>query len=158
MASVRTLKSKVKWNGNQVLWPSRVIKSSLCFNRPVPEASVGSEEKGALSDHKRCGDVLTYTEDACTPKLRVCVQSSAVSNTVTPLCWSVASQEPLSMKFSRQESCSGLLFPTPRDLPDPGIEPVSLCLLHWQVDSLPLCHLESPPVYLLILLFIFSGN
>ena len=30
------------------------------------------------------------------------------------------------MEFSRQESWSGLLFPTLRDLPDPGIEPVSL--------------------------------
>ena len=31
----------------------------------------------------------------------------------------------LSMKFSMQESWSGLQFPPPRDLPDPGIEPVS---------------------------------
>ena len=30
------------------------------------------------------------------------------------------------MEFSRQKSWSGLLFPTPRDLPDPGIEPMSL--------------------------------
>ena len=33
---------------------------------------------------------------------------------------------PLSMGFSRQEYWSGLPFPTPGDLPDPGIEPVSL--------------------------------
>ncbi|ELR48430.1 hypothetical protein M91_18432, partial [Bos mutus] len=32
----------------------------------------------------------------------------------------------LSMGFSRQEYCSGLPFPSPGDLPDPGIEPVSL--------------------------------
>ena len=42
------------------------------------------------------------------------------------------------MEFSRQEHWSGLLFPSPRDLPNPGIKPVSLCLLHWQADSLPL--------------------
>ena len=38
----------------------------------------------------------------------------------------------LSMKFSRQESWSGLPFPTPEDLPDPGIEPVSIgrCILY----------------------------
>jgi len=36
--------------------------------------------------------------------------------------WTVARQTPLSMEFSRQESWSGLLFPTPGDLPDPGIE------------------------------------
>ena len=34
-----------------------------------------------------------------------------------------------------------VLFPSPRNLPDPGIK---LCLLHWQVDSLPLSHLRSP--------------
>ena len=38
----------------------------------------------------------------------------------------VASQTDLSMGFSRQEYWSGLPFPTPRDLPDPGIEPMSL--------------------------------
>ena len=36
---------------------------------------------------------------------------------------------------------SGLPFPTPGDLPDPGMEP---CLLHWQVDSLLLSHQGSP--------------
>ena len=41
---------------------------------------------------------------------------------VTP--WSVAQQAPLSMGFLRQEFWSGLPFPSPGDLPDPGIEPV----------------------------------
>ena len=39
---------------------------------------------------------------------------------------SVARQAPLSVEFSRQEHCSGLPFPSPGDLPNPGIEPVSL--------------------------------
>ena len=51
---------------------------------------------------------------------------------------------PLSMGFSRQEYWSGLPFPTPGDLPDPGIQPASLCLLHWQMDSLPLVPPEKP--------------
>ena len=34
-------------------------------------------------------------------------------------------QAPLFMEFSRQEYCSGFLFPTPGDLPNPGIEPAS---------------------------------
>ena len=38
----------------------------------------------------------------------------------------VAHQAPLSMRFSRQEYWSGLLFPSPGDLPHPGIEAVSL--------------------------------
>ena len=37
--------------------------------------------------------------------------------------WTVAYQAPPSMGFSRQEYWSGLPFPSPGDLPDPGIEP-----------------------------------
>ena len=40
--------------------------------------------------------------------------------------WTVAHQASLSMGFSRQEYWSGLPFPTPGDLPDPGIKPTSL--------------------------------
>ena len=39
--------------------------------------------------------------------------------------WTVARQAPLSMALSRQKYCSGLLFPSPGDLPGPGIEPTS---------------------------------
>ena len=49
---------------------------------------------------------------------------SAVSNSFVTL-WTVAHQSPLSMEFSRQEYWSGLPFPSPGDLPDPGIEPAS---------------------------------
>jgi len=51
---------------------------------------------------------------------------------VTP--WTVACQTPLSMELSRQEYWSGLPFPSPGDLPDPGIRPRSSAL---QADSLP---------------------
>ena len=37
--------------------------------------------------------------------------------------WTVAHQAPPSMGFSRQEYWSGLPFPSPGDLPDPGIKP-----------------------------------
>ena len=37
--------------------------------------------------------------------------------------WTIALQVPLSMGFSRQEDWSGLPFPSPGNLPDPGIEP-----------------------------------
>ena len=63
----------------------------------------------------------------------VCVcMLSCVWLSVTPQ--TVAHQAPLSMVFSRQEYWSGLLFPSPGDLPDPEINPASLAL---QVDSLP---------------------
>ena len=40
--------------------------------------------------------------------------------------WTVALQAPLPMGFSRQEFWSGFPFPSPGDLPGPGIEPSSL--------------------------------
>ena len=56
--------------------------------------------------------------------LNVCAQSlSHVHLFATP--WTVACQSPLSMEFPRQEYWSGYPFPSPRDLPDPGIEHVS---------------------------------
>ena len=55
---------------------------------------------------------------------------------VTP--WTIAYQAPPSMGFSRQECWSGLSFPSPGDLPDPGIEPGSPAL---QADAL----LSEPP-------------
>ena len=48
---------------------------------------------------------------------------SQVQLFVTP--WTVACQVPLSMGFPSQEYWSGLPFPPPRDLPNPGIEPTS---------------------------------
>ena len=53
--------------------------------------------------------------------------------------WTLAHQAPLSMGCSRQEYWSGLPFPSPGDLPDPGIEPRSPAL---QADSL-LSHRED---------------
>ena len=57
-----------------------------------------------------------------------CAQScSHVQLFATP--WTVAYQAPLSMEFSRQEYWRGLPFLSPGDLPDPGIEQVSLASL-----------------------------
>ena len=52
---------------------------------------------------------------------------------VTPR--TVAHQAPLSVEFSRQEYWSGLPFPSPGDLPNPGIEPMSLVSPTLQADS-----------------------
>ena len=55
-------------------------------------------------------------------QLRSCVRLFA-----TP--WTIACQPSLSMEFSRQEYWSRLSFPTPGDLPDPGIEATSPALV-----------------------------
>ena len=52
----------------------------------------------------------------------------------------MAHQAPQCLEFSRQEPQSELPFPSPGDLPDPGIKATSPGL---QADSLPLCHQES---------------
>ena len=76
--------------------------------------------------------------------LKVKVKSlSRVRLFVTP--WTVASQAPPAMGFSRQECWSGLPFPSAGDLPNPGIEPGSPTL---QADALPS---ESPVLALQML-------
>ena len=56
--------------------------------------------------------------------------------------WAAARQAPLSLGFSRQEDWSALPFPSPGDLPNPGIKPRYPAL---QADSLPLSPLGHPP-------------
>ena len=66
------------------------------------------------------------------------LKESEVAQSSPTLCdpWTVAHQAPPSIGFSRQEYWSGLPFPSPGDLPDPGIKPRSPTL---QVDALWLC-------------------
>ena len=61
---------------------------------------------------------------------------SVVSHSVSP--WTIAHRAPPSMEFSRQEYWSGLPFPSPGGLPDPGIGPRSPAL---QANTLP----SEPP-------------
>ena len=56
----------------------------------------------------------------------MCVRAHFLSRVhlfATP--WTVSLQSPLSMGFPRPEYCSGLPFPSPEDLPNPGIEPIA---------------------------------
>ena len=83
---------------------------------------------------------------ACLKQIILCINPGG-GGLVTKSCltlatpWTAACQAPLSMGFSRQEYCSGLPFPSPGDLPDPGIEPGSPAL---QADSL-LTELQGKP-------------
>ena len=67
---------------------------------------------------------------------------SSVSNSATP--WTSASQASLSMGFSRQEYWSGFPFPSPGDLPNPGIKPRCPAL---QADSLLFVSPRKPNIY-----------
>ena len=89
---------------------------------------VGSAKEESIvrySAHTTCpvlspepGSLVWYT-NACMLSRFSCICFFA-----TP--WTVTCQAPLSMGFSRQEYWSGLPFPTPGDLPNPGIKAVSL--------------------------------
>ena len=74
-------------------------------------------------------DIYMYITYLC---ISVCYSPTHVRLFVTP--WTVAHQDPLSMGFSRSQYWSGWPFPSPEDLPDPGIKPSSPVL---QADSLP---------------------
>ena len=81
-----------------VLWPPDV-KSQLFGKFPDARKDWGQEEKGVTED-----EMVGWHH----------------------WHWTVASQAPLSMEFSRQEYWSGLPFPFPGNLPNPGIKSMSL--------------------------------
>ena len=95
-------------------------------------------EPVSLTQPALAGGFFTTSATWEAPKI-VVLMFSHVQLFVTP--WTVAHSAPLSTGFSRQKYWSGLPCPPPGDLPNPGIEPTSLCLLHWQAGSLPLLHL-----------------
>ena len=89
--------------------------------------------KGMTTNHLSSPGVCVCVHvHACASSSSICVcvytcARSVIWLFVTP--WTVAHQAPLSMGFSRQEYLSGLPFPPPGDLPDPGIKPVSPALV-----------------------------
>ena len=66
----------------------------------------------------------------CNIYVKLCVYSGLVTQLCPALAtaWTVAHQAPLSMGFSRQEYWSGLPFPSPGDLPNSGVKPMSPAL------------------------------
>ena len=64
--------------------------------------------------------------------------------------WTVVLQAPLSMGFPRQEYWSELPFPSPGDLPDPEIEPLSLALLDLFFTAKPPGKLQDRHIHIYI--------
>ena len=74
-----------------------------------------------------CGYCLSICSVQVVYKHRhACMLSCFTRARLFATLWTVAHQTPLSVGFSRQEYWSGLPCPPPGDLPDPGMEPVSL--------------------------------
>ena len=107
------------------------------MTRSSPEWHQWAEESGVESGALGSWPaVLAFPET--TLKVKVLVSQSSLT-----LCdpMDCSPPGPLSMEFSRQEYWNGLPFPSPADLPNPGIEPRSAAL---QADSLP----SEPPARL----------
>ena len=95
------------------MWVSESVSLSMCMHRAEWTCwGWGRGSSGFLSPNLYCAPLSL-------------VRLFATS-------WTVAFQAPLSMEFPRQEYWSGLLFPPPGDLPDPGIKPYLLQLLHFR--------------------------
>ena len=73
--------------------------------------------------------IITQLQDtwaACILSQSVCSIAQLCPTLFFVTSWTIAHQASLSMEFSSQEYWSGLPFPIPGDLSDPGIEPASL--------------------------------
>ena len=77
----------------------------------------------------------------------LCSAASVLSDSLRSHGLYVACQAPLSMRISEQDYWSALLLLSPRELPEPGIDPMSPASPVLQADSLPLSHLGSPTKY-----------
>ena len=98
-----------------ILWWSESVfkKARNCYSGPEPYTNCIFPSSLTLSWIKKLLPLLL----SCFSRVRLCA---------TP--WTAAHQAPPSMEFSRQEYWSGLRFPLPGDLPNPGIEPGSFAL------------------------------
>ena len=67
--------------------------------------------------------LISNPDPVSKPQYACMLRRSVMSDSAKP--WTAAHQAPLSMGSSRQEYWSGLPYPSPRDLPNPGIEPGS---------------------------------
>ena len=108
----------------QLLWTCSLISAVVLY-----WSSVGSYLDSDLSLPSPYHPELLF----CTALSASC---SVMSDSCDPMDWT--RQAPLSVGFSRQEYWCGLPFPSPGDLPNPGIKPRSPAL---QADSLP----SEPP-------------
>ena len=104
-------KNRLWFHVGSVSFPLTFVFHGLCYYNHQKEADIG---------------------------MPTCMLSSFSRVWLFATSWTVSLEAPLSMGFSRQEYQSGLPCPPPGDLPDPGIELMSLLSLHWQVGSLPL--------------------
>ena len=122
------------------------------YSRPIQVYGVFNTDSGPKS--------LKTTEDPSICQLLLFSHSFMSKSFVTP--WTIAWQIPLSMGFSRQEYWGRLPSPSPRDLPDPGLELVSPALVegfyHWANREAPSLQWMVSITIFLSVFFPFIGS
>ena len=108
--SMREMDKMIGWRLSEYRWCLLQVKCLRNLRKPSKEWNDGRWSP------------FTHLQ-SCPRKEKKVKLFSRVQLFATP--WSVAYQAPPSMGFSRQEYWSGLPFPSPGDLPDPGMEPRS---------------------------------
>ena len=113
-----------KWQPTAVVLPARSHgQRSLVGYSPRGHKELGMTERVTTQNVKHC--FRTLESDLRSKKWRdLTLERRGTALGEIPM--SVACQTPLSMGFFRQEYCSGLPFPSPGHIPDPGMEPGSL--------------------------------
>ena len=127
------------------LWVSKIVPVQILWPITRLHASFGAYKTYSYQLQKN--KIYPSPWISCIPDIytSMCICILGVSEVKSLSCvwllvtpWTIAYQAPPSMEFSRQEYWSGLPFPSPEDLPNPGIEPGSPAL---QADALP----SEPP-------------
>ena len=145
---IRKIPWSRKWLPTPVLLPGKFLgQRSLAGNSQWGRKS----QTGLATEHthiKKCIIIKTssvYRAQTVTALHRslIFMVGGLVAKSYLTLAtpWTVAHQAPLSMGFSKEEYQSGLPWPSPRDLPNPGIKPGSPAL---QADALPSEPLGKP--------------
>ena len=133
---LKSLMVKVKEESEKVGLKLNIQKTKIMASSPITSRQIGGETMETVTEFIFLSSKITADDD-CSHEIKrhLLLERKAVTNLVkmkslsrvrlfvTP--WTVAYQAPPSMGFSRQEYWSGLPFPSPGHLPDPGIEPGS---------------------------------
>ena len=121
---------------------SRVFLTIILLSKPL---FLLSFSKGCTQESRiksRTKHISLFLQDSTLDRVIACVRACVRAQLCLTLydAMTVAHQAPLFIECSRQEYWSGLPFPTPRDLPDPGIELASLAfpaLVGWFFTAAP---------------------
>jgi len=106
------------------VWPWAMYATSLGLSLLIYKMGILT----LPTSEGRCEDeVCEDIQSAChCVHYAACVLSHCSRLWLFATLWTLAHKAPLSMEFSRQEYWSGVPYPPPGDLPDPGVEPVTL--------------------------------